>query len=71
MKVGEYGALGGLTDINVPGKKKSVTSVIIFIETVSFLVLMAKAFIWVVISCISSVEACALSAESKLACIFL
>ena len=44
------------TDMNVPGKKNSVTSVMIFMETVSVFVLRAMLFISSVISFIWRVE---------------
>lgn len=52
-----------LTDINVPGRKNSVTRVMIFIDIVSCLVFCATVCISFVMFCMSLVMASMLSAD--------
>jgi len=56
-----------MVDMKVPGRKNSVTTVMIFIETVSFLVWCASLFIFFVRVAISVVCSSALRAKSLLA----
>lgn len=63
--------LAVLTDMKVPGKKKSVTRVIVRMETVSTCVRFAISCISLVILSIRIAESCARSARIFVASIFL